>query len=154
MSAIWVSNCDGAVIEGPGKLTVNNSGAALWISSGSGSGDHRMTIRDCEIVATGRNIAISEDDGDANLTIDNATVRIENGYINCGYDLQLIDCYISKPEGGHVDRGSVCAAGSNSYFTGEIEILPMPQTITGDVDGDGKVAVTDVNAIINIILKV
>ncbi len=155
MTAVWVANCDGAVIEGPGRLTVNNSGAALWIGSGSGSGDHRMTIRNCTIVATARSgggsTAISEDDGDANLTIDNATVRLEHGYINCGYDLQLVGCHITLPEGGYVDRGDVCAPGVSGAYTGYIAIEPILKS-SGDVNGDGKADVTDVNQIINIML--
>ncbi len=155
MIAVSVGNCDGAVIEGPGRLTVNNSGAALWIGSGSGSGDHRMTIRNCTIVATARSgggsTAISEDDGDANLTIDNATVRLEHGYINCGYDLQLVGCHITLPEGGYVDRGNVCAPGVSDSYTGYIAIEPVLKS-SGDVNGDGIVDVSDVNAIINIML--
>ena len=156
--AVNIFNSDGAVIEGPGKLHFNNASAAIYLSSGPGSGDHRATIRNCEISANDpttyspSGTSIQEDDGDANLTIENATVRLAKGNISCGYDLQLVDCYISKPEGGHIDGGSVCAAGSNSYFTGEIVILPTSQTIAGDVDGSDIVDVDDVNAIINIIL--
>ncbi|MBR6283321.1 MAG: dockerin type I repeat-containing protein [Muribaculaceae bacterium] len=51
-----------------------------------------------------------------------------------------------------MDRGSLCAAGSNSYFTGEIEILPVPVAVTGDIDGSGVVDVEDLNIIINMIL--
>ena len=155
MIAVSVGNCDGAVIEGPGRLTINNSGAALWIGSGSGSDDHRMTIRNCTIVATARSgggsTAISEDDGDANLTIDNATVRLEHGYINCGYDLQLVGCHITLPEGGYVDRGVVCAPGVSGCYTGYIAIEPVLK-LTGDVDGNGTVDVADVNILINIML--
>ena len=48
--------------------------------------------------------------------------------------------------------GSICAAGSNSYFEGEIEVLPSPDFIRGDVNNDGKVNVSDVTALINMIL--
>ena len=114
-----------------------------------------MTIRNCTIVATARSgggsTAISEDDGDANLTIDNATVRLEHGYINCGYDLQLVGCHITLPEGGYVDRGDVCAPGVSGAYTGYIAIEPILKS-SGDVNGDGKADVTDVNQIINIML--
>ena len=156
--AINFLNSDGAVIEGPGKLHFNNASAAIYLSSGSGTGDHRATIRNCEISANDpttygpSGTSIQEDDGDANLTIENATVRLARGNISCGYDLQLVDCYISKPVGGQVVRGSVCAAGSNSYFIGEIEILPGASFVIGDVNGDKNVDISDLNIIANIIL--
>ncbi len=61
---------------------------------------------------------------------------------------------ISKPVGGHIVGGSLCAAGSNSYFMGEIEILPGNVFLKGDVDGNGKVNVTDVTTLVNMILGV
>ena len=156
--AITIDNCDGAVIEGPGTLNINNAGSALYIDSGPGTDDHRMTIRDCEInvndptTYSPAGTSIQDDSGSANLTIENATVRLARGYISTGYDLQLVNCFINKPAGGIVDRGSVCSANGNSYFTGEIEILPKAG-VQGDVNGDGVVSGADVTALYNNLLE-
>ncbi|MBQ7690259.1 MAG: hypothetical protein IJT30_03580 [Muribaculaceae bacterium] len=156
--AIDWGNINDACITGPGTLNIslvddNYTSAALWLSGGSTpTTNQRLTIKDCTLNVTG-NSMINEDDGDNSLTFENATVHMQYGHVSVGYDLQLVDCYISKPEGGHVNRGDLCAAGSNSYFTGEIEILPIPAAVTGDIDGSGVVDVDDLNIIINMILN-
>ena len=159
--AILIEQCDGAVIEGPGKLNINNAASALYLDSGPGNIDHRLTIRNCEIIAndpttySSSGTSIQDDMGTSNITIDNATLILERGYIDSGYDLQLVGCYIASPEGGHIVQGEVCAAGSQSYYTGRIEIQPIPdepEYATGDINGDNAVDGNDLNVLINIIL--
>ena len=48
--------------------------------------------------------------------------------------------------------GNICAAGSNGYFTGEIEILQGSGLLRGDLNGDGLVDVTDVSILIDLVL--
>lgn len=147
-SAINWGNCDRSRLTGPGSLNINNGW--IYLTGGNDNDDHRLTIDSCSVTLT--HGSISCDEWDETLTINRATVHLLNGYIDVGHDLQLTNCHISKPEGGHVDGGSICAAGSTSYFEGEIEILPAPDIIRGDVNGDGKVNVSDVTALINMIL--
>ena len=146
-TAVYFQNCDGAVVEG-GSLNIDCNSMAFYLRSGSGTGDHRMTIKDCDIDVTNGG-CIS---GDENLTIANSMIHLTNGYISTGYDLKLVGCEINRPVGGHVSRGSVCAQGSDDYFTGQIVIMPTTG-LRGDVNGDSKVDVEDVNAVINIILE-
>ncbi len=156
--AVDIANCDGAVIEGPGELQFFDTAAAFYFSSGSGTGDHRLTIRNCGIFANDpttyspSGTVIMGDNGDESMTIENATVHLERGCIDSGCELQLVDCYIALPEGGHVDRGGVCEAGSNSYFSGLIEILPGNKVVRGDLNGDDAVDVDDMNILINMML--
>ncbi|MBQ4008464.1 MAG: hypothetical protein II603_07990, partial [Muribaculaceae bacterium] len=148
MAINW-GNCDRTRLTGPGSLTINNGW--IWLTSGNFDDDHRLTIDSCAVTLT--HGGISYEEWDESLTINHASVHLLNGYVAVGYyDLQLVDCYISKPEGGHVSGGSICAAGSNSYFEGEIEVLPAPDFIRGDVNGDGRVNVSDVATLINMIL--
>ena len=49
--------------------------------------------------------------------------------------------------------GEICADGSNAMYWGELEIKPGTPSVIGDITGDGMVDVSDVNAVINIILK-
>ena len=154
--AISSANCSNHYINGGGTLNINmpagtTMGTAIYVANTEVSPYHRLHIENCTLNVNGT-ADIMEDDGDNNITIDSATVRLSYGSIAMGYDLELIDCYINKPAGGHVERGSLCAAGSNSYFTGEIEILPGAGFIKGDVNGDGAVNVSDVTALVNMIL--
>ncbi|MBO7609937.1 MAG: hypothetical protein J6S96_07030 [Muribaculaceae bacterium] len=159
-TAINIGCCVNSAIYGPGKLNINvpdetSFAAAIYLKNGINADSYRFYIIDCSLNMNG-NCMISEDDGNNNLSIINSNLHMNNGYISTGYDLQLENCYISKPQGGHVYRGNLCAAGSNAYFTGEIEILagsPVIPGIPGDVNGDSMVDVEDVNAAINIILK-
>ena len=148
MAINW-GNCDESRLTGPGSLTINNGW--IWLTSGFYNGDHRLTIDSCTITLT--HGSISCDEWDENLTINHATVHLLQGYVDVGYDLRLEGCYISKPEGGHVSGGSICAAGSNSYFEGEILVLPSPDVVAGDVNGDGEVDVRDITALIDIIMN-
>ena len=148
MAINW-GNCDESRLTGPGSLSINNGW--IWLTSGYNNGDHRLTIDSCTVTLT--HGGISYDEWDESLTINHASVHLLNGYVSVGYyDLQLVDCYISKPEGGHVSGGSICAAGSNSYFEGEIEVLPNPDVAAGDANNDGTIDVLDVTSIINYIL--
>ena len=154
--AILIENSDNAVIEGPGTLNINNAGSALYIDSGPGADEHRMTIRNCEInvndptTYSSAGTSIQDDQNSANITIENATVHMMRGSINSGYDLRLVGCKISKPVGGYIYQGSICAPNSYSYI-GEIEIVPM-SGMRGDVNGDGIVSGADVTALYNVLL--
>ncbi len=144
-AAIFLRHCDGAMVEG-GRLDINCNSMALYLCSGNTTADHRVTIKDCEInVSQGG--SIGDDEGDENLTIENSIVRLAHGFISTGYDLQLVGCAISKPAGGFIDRGNINAPGNgSSYYTGEIEILPIT-ALRGDVNGDGFVNGADVTAL-------
>ena len=155
-TALDVRNGVGTSIEGA-KLTINvpestSTSAALYLSNRGGStNDYRFTIKDCIVNINGPAF-IGGDNGDNNLTLDNVALHMTNGYISTGNDLQLNNCHIVKPTGGHVSGGNICAAGSNGYFTGEIEILQGSGLLRGDLNGDGLVDVTDVSILIDLVL--
>ncbi len=154
--AINLHNVVNHYINGDGTLNISvpdgtTASAAIYLENYTEATNHRLHIEDCTMNVSGR-AEILEIDGNNNLTIDNATLRMSNGSISVGNNVELVDCYISKPAGGHIVGGSLCAAGSNSYFTGEIEILPGAGFIKGDVNGDGAVNVSDVTALVNMIL--
>ncbi len=156
--AINLHNVVNHYINGDGTLNISvpdgtTASAAIYLENYTEATNHRLHIEDCTMNVSGR-AEILEIDGDNNLTIDHATLRMSNGSISVGNNVELVDCYISKPVGGHIVGGSLCAAGSNSYFMGEIEILPGNDFLKGDVDGNGKVNVSDVSALINMILGI
>ena len=152
-SAIYLSSIANHYINGTGTLNINApyGATAIHLKGSTSYAYHMLHIEDCTLNVNG-NSFITGEDGDNDLTISNATVRMSDGRITVGNELKLVDCYISKPAGGHVVGGYLCAAGSNNYFTGEIEILPGSDVLKGDVNGDGRVNVSDVTALINMIL--
>ena len=151
--AINIKESQGFTLCGSGTL---NCGAALFLDAGNSLiNDVTMSyIKDCSVHI---NDILSEDYEEC-LTIDNADVTTE--YLNVGSDhngyegLKLNNCYIAKPEGGYVENGCVYVANYNGWWDGHVEIKRgSAPGVLGDLDGSGIVDVEDVNAAINIILK-
>ncbi|MBR1804393.1 MAG: leucine-rich repeat protein [Muribaculaceae bacterium] len=142
--------CDGVTFTGGGTLNVvgqgNGNGNLIFLYTRNNSS--MTTIKNCTIDGA----VFWADDYEENLTIDNATVR-GNGSFDVGNTVVLKNCRINKPAGGYFDnRGTLCLNGID--YSGEFEILPTSSDFPmGDVNGDNKVDVEDVNAVINIILK-
>ena len=151
-AAIDLQNSDGASIEGDGTLNIEGSGSGLYLCSGNNASEP-CVIKNCEINMVGARSYILSDNGDEQLTINNATVRLADGMVNSGSNLQLINCEITKPAGAFVEYGNITTSDSYSYYTGEIEILPKAAQ-RGDVNGDGKVNVSDVTMLVNMILGI
>lgn len=157
---IDLAECDGVAIEGAGngvendvlsmESTVNQMGIGYFTHK---KGEPAQTyIRNCSISLPAGEI--QNEDNDCALIIENAYVHLADGYISTPPVLTLNNCYVNKPVGGHVGQyGEICADGSNAMYWGEIEIKPGTPSVIGDITGDGMVDVSDVNAVINIILK-
>ena len=151
-AAIDLQNSDGASIEGDGTLNIEGSGSGLYLCSGNNASEP-CVIKNCEINMVGARSYILSDNGDEQLTINNATVRLADGMVSSGNNLQLINCEITKPAGAFVEYGNITTSDSYGYYTGEIEILPKAAQ-RGDVNGDGRMNVSDVTMLINMILGI
>lgn len=151
---LYFLESDGVVIDGGGSLIMESAVNQLSI----GFFTHRTdppahtTIRNCTITTPGG--MIQNEDNDCSLTVDNAYIYIGNGYFCTPPVLTLNNCHITKPEGGHVNYyGQICANGSEDMYWGEIEIVPNPQGMVGDVNGDGAVTSADITALYNYLLN-
>lgn len=154
--AINVFESQGFTICGSGTL---NSGGALFLNCRNYlTNDATMSyIKDCSVYI---NDILSEDYEEC-LTIDNADVTTEYlcmGSDHNGYEgLKLINCYVAQPEGGYVRNGCIYVGSDTNlgdWWSGRVVIKRgSAPGILGDLDGSGIVDVEDVNAAINIILK-
>ena len=150
--AINIGESQGFSINGLGTL---KSGGTLYLDAY----DHVTNectmsyIKDCTVSFHD----IMSEDYEEGLTINNANVTCE--YLNVGGDhngqdaLNLIDCYVAYPEGGYPASGCIFVDGE--VYQGHIEIKQgSGPYLKGDVNGDGKVNVSDVTALVNMILGV
>ena len=154
--AINVFESQGFTIFGSGTL---NSGGALFLNCRNYlTNDATMSyIKDCSVYIND----ILSDDYEECLTIDNADVTTEYLYMGSdhnGYEgLKLINCYVAQPEGGYVRNGCIYVGSDTNlgdWWSGRVVIKRgSAPGILGDLDGSGIVDVEDVNAAINIILK-
>ncbi len=147
--AINAKESQGFTIYGSGTL---NSGGALYLDAHDHLTDHAAVsyIKDCSVYFDN----ILSEGYEECLTIDNADVTAE--YLSVGSDhngyngLNLVNCYVASPANGVVGDGCITVDGNE--WQGHVEI--KRSSITGDVNGDGKVNVTDVTTLVNMILGV
>ena len=147
--AINAKESQGFTIYGSGTL---NSGGALYLDAHDHLTDHAAVsyIKDCSVHFDN----ILSDGYEECLTIDNADVTTE--YLSVGSDhngykgLDLINCYVASPANGVVSNYGYITVDGNEW-QGHVEIK---RSSIGDVNGDGKVNVTDVTTLVNMILNV
>ena len=148
--AINAKESQGFTLYGSGTL---DCGGALYLDAH----DHLTNdatvsyIKDCSVHID----QIMSEEYEECLTIDNADVTTE--YLSVGSDhngykgLDLVNCYVASPANGVVSNyGYITVDGDE--WQGHIEI--KRSGIAGDVNGDGKVNVSDVTALINMILGI
>ena len=148
--AINAKESQGFTLYGSGTL---DCGGALYLDAHDHLTDHATVsyIKDCSVHID----QIMSEGYEECLTIDNADVTTE--YLSVGNDhngykgLNLVNCYVASPANGVVSNyGYITVDGDE--WQGHIEI--KRSGITGDVNGDGKVNVSDVTALINMILGI
>ena len=147
--AINAKESQGFTIYGSGTL---NSGGALYLDAHDHLTDHAAVsyIKDCSVYFDN----ILSEGYEECLTIDNADVTTE--YLSVGSDhngykgLDLINCYVASPANGVVSNYGYITVDGNEW-QGHVEIK---RSSIGDVNGDGKVNVSDVTALINMILGI
>ena len=147
--AINPREAQGFTIYGSGTL---NSGGALYLDAHDHLTDHAAVsyIKDCSVYFDN----ILSEGYEECLTIDNADVTTE--YLSVGSDhngykgLDLINCYVASPANGVVSNYGYITVDGNEW-QGHVEIK---RSSIGDVNGDGKVNVSDVTALINMILGI
>ncbi len=147
--AINAKESQGFTLYGSGTL---DCGGALYLDAHDHLTDHATVsyIKDCSVHFDN----ILSEGYEECLTIDNADVTTE--YLSVGNDhngyngLNLVNCYVASPANGVVGDGCIMVNGQD--WQGHIEI--KRSGITGDVNGDGKVNVSDVTALINMILGI
>ena len=147
--AINAKESQGFTIYGSGTL---NSGGALYLDAHDHLTDHAAVsyIKDCSVYFDN----ILSDGYEECLTIDNADVTTE--YLSVGSDhngykgLNLVNCYVASPANGVVSNYGYITVDGNEW-QGHVEIK---RSSIGDVNGDGKVNVTDVTTLVNMILSV
>ena len=93
-----------------------------------------------------------EGDGTLNIEGSGSGLYLCSGN-NASEPCVIKNCEITKPAGAFVEYGNITTSDSYGYYTGEIEILPKAAQ-RGDVNGDGKVNVSDVTMLINMILGI
>ena len=147
--AINIKESQGFTLYGSGTL---DCGGALYLDARSTLvNDNAMSfIKDCSV-----NIdQIISEDYEECLTINNADVTTE--YLNVGGDyngnvgLTLLGCSVAYPVGGYPQYG--CIFVEDQVWDGHVEIKRSGHH--GDVNGDGKVNVSDVSTLINMILGI
>lgn len=146
--ALNIEESDGVTITGGGSIKLGGNGnnsKLMWVNTGSGKDEVMLTIKDC--IFEGIPFA---DDYEECMTIDHATVR--GTYYNMGNKTILKNCYISKPAGGYFNQWGDLVSADGSANWSEYEILPLG--LTGDVNNDGKVDVSDVTELVNMILGI
>ena len=147
--AINAKESQGFTIYGSGTL---NSGGALYLDAHDHLTDHAAVsyIKDCSVYFDN----ILSEGYEECLTIDNADVTTE--YLSVGSDhngykgLDLINCYVASPANGVVSNYGYITVDGNEW-QGHVEIK---RSSIGDVNGDGKVNVSDVTMLINMILGI
>ena len=148
--AINAKESQGFTLYGSGTL---DCGGALYLDAHDHLTNHATVsyIKDCSVYFDN----ILSEGYEECLTIDNADVTTE--YLSVGSDhngyngLNLVNCYVASPANGVVSNyGYITVDGDE--WQGHIEI--KRSGITGDVNGDGKVNVSDVTALINMILGI
>ena len=148
--AINAKESQGFTLYGSGTL---DCGGALYLDAHDHLTNHATVsyIKDCSVHID----QIMSEEYEECLTIDNADVTTE--YLSVGSDhngykgLDLVNCYVASPANGVVSNyGYITVDGDE--WQGHIEI--KRSGITGDVNGDGKVNVSDVTALINMILGI
>ena len=147
--AINAKESQGFTIYGSGTL---DCGGALYLDAHDHLTDHAAVsyIKDCSVYFDN----ILSDGYEECLTIDNADVTTE--YLSVGSDhngykgLNLVNCYVASPANGVVSNYGYITVDGNEW-QGHVEIK---RSSIGDVNGDGKVNVTDVTTLVNMILSV
>jgi surface protein len=147
--AINAKESQGFTLYGSGTL---DCGGALYLDAHDHLTDHATVsyIKDCSVHFDN----ILSEGYEECLTIDNADVTTE--YLSVGNDhngykgLNLVNCYVASPANGVVGDGCIMVNGQD--WQGHIEI--KRSGVAGDVNGDGKVNVSDVTALINMILGI
>ena len=152
--AIDIKETQDFTIYGSGSL---HCGGALYLDARDHiTNDATMSyIKDCELYA----YDIMSEDYVECLTINNADVTTE--YLTVGSDhngykgLTLVNSYIALPANGIIgDIGSIIVNGEIWYGHVEIKKGSGPTGLKGDVNGDGRVNVSDVSTLINMILGI
>ena len=147
--AINAKESQGFTLYGSGTL---DCGGALYLDAHDHLTDHATVsyIKDCSVYFDN----ILSEGYEECLTIDNADVTTE--YLSVGSDhngykgLDLINCYVASPANGVVSNYGYITVDGNEW-QGHVEIK---RSSIGDVNGDGKVNVSDVTALINMILGI
>ena len=148
--AINAKESQGFTLYGSGTL---DCGGALYLDAHDHLTDHATVsyIKDCSVHFDN----ILSEGYEECLTIDNADVTTE--YLSVGNDhngyngLNLVNCYVASPANGVVSNYGYITVDGNEW-QGHVEI--KRSGIAGDVNGDGKVNVSDVTALINMILGI
>ena len=162
--AIIFNNSDDAIVQGVSsgddyaKLNINvpagnNTTPVIYYISYYGNDEHRAFIKDIDIHMTGTAYIGSENWNEC-LTVENSSI-IADGPWSDFYvinDVQLVDCYVSLPEGGYFNRGQLCDAQGQEWH-GPFKILRAQHVVAGDVNGDGTVTSADVTALYNWLLN-
>lgn len=128
-------------ITGPGKLTISTGDVRSSISPYD-----NLTIKDAKIETSG---GIFCSGSEKTLTVSNSYVKVNNGGIGGFSTLNLTDgTKITEPAGGYYNGWYVINASDKIAQT---VILSDGKTLTGDVNGDGYVNISDIVAVINTI---
>ncbi|MBQ3960162.1 MAG: BspA family leucine-rich repeat surface protein, partial [Muribaculaceae bacterium] len=148
--AINAKESQGFTLYGSGTL---DCGGALYLDAHDHLTNHATVsyIKDCSVHID----QIMSEEYEECLTIDNADVTTE--YLSVGSDhngykgLDLVNCYVALPANGVVSNYGYITVDGNEW-QGHVEI--KRSGIAGDVNGDGRVNVSDVTALINMILGI
>ena len=155
-----VSLVESAQIGGNGELTVTSTGSSGLIVALAGYKD--LTISESVKVQAGNNSS----DGIGVISLGNLSVNSPDAqlrgfgkFASLGYS-ELLAGTITEPQGGQpvyyssLDNYFVGDANGNIVKNAWVTISGNPTFLRGDVNGDGKVNVSDVTALINMILGI
>lgn len=145
---LLVQECEDVVLTG-GTLRFNGTGnnkGVIYLNSGTSADQVMFTVKDCTI----EGCDILSDDYEECMTIDNA--NLSGNYFHAGNTVILKNCSLVKPEGGYFLYGCIWLESTGQYNGGEWIIKAGGKR--GDVNGDGRVNVSDVSALINMILGI
>lgn len=153
-----VSLVESAQIDGNGELTVTSTGSSGLIVALAGYKD--ITVSESVKVKAGNNSS----DGIGVISLGNLSVNSPDAqlrgfgkFASLGYS-ELLAGTITEPQGGQpvyyssLDNYFVGDANGNIVRNAWVTISGNPTFLRGDVNGDGKVNVSDVTALINMIL--
>ena len=129
-------------IQGPGKLMIDSDMTIADITDGA-----TLTIKDITIEAESKQWGIVGERHGEKLVVENASVKTtapQGAVCDFTGGITLTGCNIITPTGGKIAGGAVVNA--NGSLATEVWIS---NTMTYDLNGDGKVSTADIQIIIN-----